>query len=242
MPSERTQTTSMANTYSQDGGAELREDQRVTTAGTSGTQGEGSHNAYPLPSEVGERERERQAQQENEQSTSQQSSEGSGEQQQQQSSESSGSSEGQQQESSDSGEQKEESSGGEQKEKSSGGGDDAAQSKSSSKKSPGRVQENTEAIPTAGGERLGEKHWGESKTVPDVPKSRQEENVSSSEGQPDSKHIGTLRVAITDNYAEQTQDNTAQNTGSTEQSGDSSEEPKQGMVDKIKDKLGLSSS
>lgn len=29
--------------------------------------------------------------------------------------------------------------------------------------------ENDSAIPTAGGERLGAKHWGESKVVPDQP-------------------------------------------------------------------------
>ena len=55
------------------------------------------------------------------------------------------------------------------------------------KEGVGATRENKDAIPTAGGERLGEKHWGESKIVPDVPKSQQEEqNVSSAEGQPDS--------------------------------------------------------
>ena len=60
------------------------------------------------------------------------------------------------------------------------------------KKSPGSTgkQENEDAIPTAGGERLGERHWGESGTVPDVPEKRASQggNVSSSEGQADSKY------------------------------------------------------
>jgi hypothetical protein len=45
-------------------------------------------------------------------------------------------------------------------------------------------RENKDAIPTAGGIKLGEKHWGESDIVPDNPKPRNE-NVSSSHGQPD---------------------------------------------------------
>ena len=49
-------------------------------------------------------------------------------------------------------------------------------------------KENRDAIPTAGGEKLGEKHWGESQVVPDVPKPQGEQaNVSSREGQPDSE-------------------------------------------------------
>lgn len=116
---------------------------------------------------------------------------------------------------------------------SSGGSDDSAQQQTSSSndddsgdsgeqqegggdgekkdKKKGATQENVDSIPTAGGERLGEKHWGESKIVPDVPKEKvcapvvvsyscpvtliflfygekgEGENVSSSEGQPDRK-------------------------------------------------------
>lgn len=45
--------------------------------------------------------------------------------------------------------------------------------------------ENETSIPTAGGERLGEKHWGESKIVPDRPEPRPSEaGISSDEGQP----------------------------------------------------------
>lgn len=45
--------------------------------------------------------------------------------------------------------------------------------------------ENKDAIPIAGGVKLGEKHWGESEIIPDNPKPRSDEGVSSSEGQPD---------------------------------------------------------
>jgi len=53
-------------------------------------------------------------------------------------------------------------------------------------------------IPMAGGERIGTKHWGESKVIPDVPPRRAsaDKGVSSAAGQPDgkrtSKHISTL--------------------------------------------------
>jgi hypothetical protein len=47
-------------------------------------------------------------------------------------------------------------------------------------------RENKDAIPTAGGIKLGEKHWGESNIVPADPGPRHEgENVSSHHGQPD---------------------------------------------------------
>ncbi|KAK3719035.1 hypothetical protein LTR37_004599 [Vermiconidia calcicola] len=106
------------------------------------------------------------------------------------------------------------------------------------KKSPGTSgnKENKDSIPTAGGQRLGEKHWGESDTVPDVPEKRASQggNVSSSEGQSDRR----------------TQDNTAANTGQA--SGDATApapanananvshqgEDKPSMMDKIKDKMG----
>lgn len=45
-------------------------------------------------------------------------------------------------------------------------------------------RENKDAIPTAGGVKLGEKHWGESDIIPENPKPRNE-NISSSSGQPD---------------------------------------------------------
>lgn len=53
-------------------------------------------------------------------------------------------------------------------------------------KSTGKL-ENRDAIPMAGGERLGEHHWGESKMLPDNAPPPQEQKVSSAEGQPDSK-------------------------------------------------------
>ncbi|KAF2725029.1 hypothetical protein K431DRAFT_117354 [Polychaeton citri CBS 116435] len=47
--------------------------------------------------------------------------------------------------------------------------------------------ENRSAIPTAGGEQLGEKHWGESKKIPDNPPLQESAGVSSSDGQPTGK-------------------------------------------------------
>ncbi|GIZ43647.1 hypothetical protein CKM354_000686400 [Cercospora kikuchii] len=100
-------------------------------------------------------------------------------------------------------------------------------------KSAGGKFENVDAIPTAGGQRLGEEHWGESKIVPDLPEKRASTSgqggVSSTEGQP------TSEVA----------DNTAANTGgatggpgsTNNASSDSGE--KQGALDKIKDKLNI---
>jgi len=91
-------------------------------------------------------------------------------------------------------------------------------------------RENESAIPTAGGERLGEKHWGESKIVPEVPKDRESTaGISSAEGQ----------------STQQTADNTAANTGgatgppssSNKGSTDSGEKPK--TMDKIKEKLHM---
>lgn len=165
----------MADSYQK--GAELRDDQRQQTTGDSGTESRGGHNAYPLPSEQGDRERAAEEQKEQD-SSQQQSSE-------QQSSGDSGSG----------GEQKQESSGEQKQQEESSGGDDSEKkddddSKGNEKKGtkPGAQRENPESIPTAGGERLGEKHWGESKMVPDVPKTQKEEeqeNVSSAEGQPD---------------------------------------------------------
>lgn len=53
---------------------------------------------------------------------------------------------------------------------------------------PSHKLDNPSSIPTAGGERLGNKHWGESDMVPDNPKPRESAaGISSSEGQPDSK-------------------------------------------------------
>lgn len=51
----------------------------------------------------------------------------------------------------------------------------------------GGTLENRSAIPTAGGERLGEKHWGESKKIPDNPPPQDGPGISSSDGQPTGK-------------------------------------------------------
>ena len=59
----------------------------------------------------------------------------------------------------------------------------------------GSQRENKDSIPTAGGEKLGSKHWGESKIVPDVPKPKGDEaGVSSKDGQPTGTHIANSIV------------------------------------------------
>lgn len=66
------------------------------------------------------------------------------------------------------------------------------ESKNSSDEKPAKQQdhshdsqrENKSAIPTAGGETLGQKSWGTSKVVPDNPKPRESTQISSEEGQP----------------------------------------------------------
>ncbi|GAB7361104.1 hypothetical protein MBLNU230_g1142t1 [Neophaeotheca triangularis] len=94
---------------------------------------------------------------------------------------------------------------------------------------PSNKLDNPSSIPTAGGERLGQKHWGESNVVPDNPKPRASEaGISSAEGQPDKS----------------TSDNTNKNTGGASggpqhmKEGEGQGEENQGMMDKIKSKLG----
>ena len=68
----------------------------------------------------------------------------------------------------------------------SGSGEHGHSEKSEEKKH-GAKAENPDAIPTAGGEKLGEKHWGESQIVPELPPKRNSDagqGVSSSAGQP----------------------------------------------------------
>jgi hypothetical protein len=110
------------------------------------------------------------------------------------------------------------------------------------------AKENRDAIPTAGGERLGDKHWGESKQVPDNPKPQSEAQVSSAEGQPDSKFLPSDRDVLLDVVAdfaiEATKDNTAQNTGGAAPPSSSAKtggEEKQSFKDKVKDKLHIGS-
>ncbi|KXT14997.1 hypothetical protein AC579_7746 [Pseudocercospora musae] len=91
------------------------------------------------------------------------------------------------------------------------------------KKEGAKKMENESAIPTAGGQRLGEEHWGESKIVPENPKPRESEGVSGGSGQPDAE----------------TAKNTAKNASSHGSSGGG--EGKQSMIDKIKDKLPIGS-
>lgn len=104
----------------------------------------------------------------------------------------------------------------------------------------GKKMENPAAIPSAGGERLGEKHWGESKIVPADPGA-----IKIEAGQPD----GTLtfellavtfpacygiEVRFVDVPVDLTAANTAKNTG-----GVSHHNEKEGALHKIKDKLNL---
>lgn len=124
-------------------------------------------------------------------------------------------------------------------------------------------RENKSAIPTAGGQRLGEQHWGESKMVPDLPpkqgESESKAGVSSSDGQPTGMSIfkypqpppSHTNLAPPD----QVRDNTAANQGAatggpaatreesnqTHGSGGSQGEGKQKLTDKIKDKLHMGS-
>lgn len=89
--------------------------------------------------------------------------------------------------------------------------------------------ENPDSIPTAGGEKLGEKHWGESQIVPELPPKRGSDagqGASSSDGQP------TSEVA----------DNTAANTGGAKggpHDSTGSEAHKEGAMDKIKHSLHM---
>ncbi|KAK3648771.1 hypothetical protein LTR56_007211 [Elasticomyces elasticus] len=91
----------------------------------------------------------------------------------------------------------------------------------------GSARHNEDAIPTAGGIKLGSKHWGESQIVPDNPKPRASEaGISSSEGQP----------------TDQVRDNTHANTGSAvppseNATGPSSTEKHGGLADKLKNTL-----
>lgn len=113
----------------------------------------------------------------------------------------------------------------ERAERSEGGESGESTTKSSGDKHPGS-RENPDAIPTAGGEKLGKKHWGESKIVPDNPKPQSESGISSSEGQPN----------------QQTADNTSANTGGAAPPGQNDNytgEEKQGLAAKVKGTLHL---
>jgi hypothetical protein len=104
--------------------------------------------------------------------------------------------------------------------------------------------ENKSSIPTAGGIKLGEKHWGESDIVPEFPKVREEEKIASSSGQPDSKFIPQSPGMTTDMHlltksAESTRDNTSANTGHPSSGHGEHGEQKEGIVDKVKDALHM---
>lgn len=62
------------------------------------------------------------------------------------------------------------------------------QHEQSGSKTKGSSMENRESIPSAGGQKLGDKHWGESAIVPEVPPKRASEaGIASKEGQPTGK-------------------------------------------------------
>ncbi|KAI6880675.1 hypothetical protein KC363_g5277 [Hortaea werneckii] len=96
-------------------------------------------------------------------------------------------------------------------------------------------RENRDAIPLAGGEKIGGKSWGSSKIVPDNPKPRESTQVSSEEGQGD----------------KQTQNNTSSNQGDAKppqqhinenkSKGSSETEEKHGLAEKMKEKLHIGS-
>lgn len=109
-----------------------------------------------------------------------------------------------------------------------------------------KTMENRSAIPVAGGEKLGEKHWGESKIVPENPKPADEEGgaaIASKDGQPSSKQcIITTKASLTNFAVEEVSDNTAANTGGATSGPSGSKSPESGekkekFMDKIKSKF-----
>ncbi|WPH02527.1 Hypothetical protein R9X50_00539200 [Acrodontium crateriforme] len=109
-----------------------------------------------------------------------------------------------------------------------------------SKDEGGAVRENKSAIPTAGGQRLGERHWGESQIVPDLPPKQEEvdtRGVSSSEGQPTNQ----VRENTKQNIGTATTGPAGQDLSSTSNQTTDSGEGKEKLVDKIKDKLHIGS-
>ena len=96
------------------------------------------------------------------------------------------------------------------------------------------TRENVDAIPTAGGEKLGQKHWGESKIVPENPKP--EAGVASTDvSGMFSFNESLCKCSDADTSTDTVRDNTNRNTGSATHPGSE----KEGIVDKLKDKLHL---
>ncbi|GAB1740914.1 hypothetical protein NU219Hw_g5986t2 [Hortaea werneckii] len=128
----------------------------------------------------------------------------------------------------------------EEESKSAAGGEESSSAKPKEKTSHEHdsQRENRDAIPLAGGEKIGGKAWGSSKVVPDNPKPRESTQVSSEEGQGD----------------KQTQNNTSSNVGdakppqqhinenkSKESSSSEAAEEKHGLAEKMKEKLHIGS-
>ncbi|KAI6878834.1 hypothetical protein KC318_g16905 [Hortaea werneckii] len=128
------------------------------------------------------------------------------------------------------------SSGKEEESKPAGGQESSSKPQEKTSHEHDSQRENRDAIPLAGGEKIGGKAWGSSKIVPDNPKPRESTQVSSEEGQGD----------------KQTQNNTSSNQGDAKppqqhinenkSQGSSSEaEEKHGLADKMKEKLHIGS-
>ena len=103
------------------------------------------------------------------------------------------------------------------------------------------TRENVDAIPTAGGEKLGAKHWGESKIVPENPKPSA--GVSSDEFSSKSDIVTlALPCSFTNTSLDTVRDNTNRNTGPASQPTGTGAHGKESLVDKVKDKLHLGNS
>ncbi|KAI7191220.1 hypothetical protein KC316_g2438 [Hortaea werneckii] len=135
-------------------------------------------------------------------------------------------------------EQPSSSSGKEEESKPAGGEESSSKPKEKTNHDHDSQRENRDAIPLAGGEKIGGKAWGSSKIVPDNPKPRESTQVSSEEGQGD----------------KQTQNNTSSNQGdakppqqhindakSKESSASETAEEKHGLAEKMKEKLHIGS-
>ncbi|KAI7308580.1 hypothetical protein KC315_g13291 [Hortaea werneckii] len=135
-------------------------------------------------------------------------------------------------------EQPSSSSGKEEDSKPAGGEESSSKPQEKTSHEHDSQRENRDAIPLAGGEKIGGKAWGSSKIVPDNPKPRESTQVSSEEGQGD----------------KQTQNNTSSNQGDAKppqqhinenksQGSSASEtaEEKHGLAEKMKEKLHIGS-
>ncbi|KAI7461537.1 hypothetical protein KC351_g16772 [Hortaea werneckii] len=99
-------------------------------------------------------------------------------------------------------------------------------------------RENRDAIPTAGGEKIGGKAWGSSKIVPDNPKPRESTQVSSEEGQGDKQTQNNTNSNQGDAKPPQQHINENKSQGSSSSQSQTAEE-KHGLAEKMKEKLHI---